>query len=101
MIKKRVKGLLDKTTVDDKLVGHAREFKKEVRKHIATAILAAFGFIMALTWRDALQEVINNVVAKLGVQESAHLYKIYVAIAVTILCVIGIFLVSRWGGKQE
>lgn len=96
-----IKKLLDKTTVDDKLIYHAKTFKKEVRNHIKTAILAAFGFIIALTWRDAIQEAVNSMVVKLGVEGSAYLYHIYTAIIITIVCVVGIILFSRWGGKEE
>ena len=44
-----IKKLFDKTTVDDKLVNHAKNFKKEVRNHIKTAILAAFKLMSAAT----------------------------------------------------
>lgn len=77
------------------------EFKKRVRKDIGTAILAAFAFIIALVWRDAIQESVNKMINFLGLAESMYFYKIIVAIVVTIVCVIGLMFFSKWIGESK
>ena len=36
--------------------------KSEIKKNTLTAILAAFGFIIALVWRDAIQAGVNELI---------------------------------------
>ncbi|MFA5084319.1 MAG: DUF5654 family protein [Candidatus Paceibacterota bacterium] len=80
----------------------AISFKTEFKKHMVTAITAAFALIIALAWQDAIKEWISFFVARLGIlPQSIYLYKIYVAVAVTLVCVVAIILFSRWGAKQE
>ncbi len=97
---KRLKAL------NHKLRGHAdrytrrataatRGLTKDARKHAATAIAAAFAFLIALTWRDAISEGVNKLISLLELTESAYLYKIVVAVVVTLICVIGVVLTSR------
>jgi len=77
----------------------ASKFQKEVKKNIGSAVLAALAFIIALVWRDAIQENVHKLVGVLGLTESMHLYKIIVAILVTVICVAGILFLSKWNKK--
>lgn len=77
-------------------------FRAEFKKHMVTAITAAFALVIALAWNDAIKEWVTAFVARFGIQvQNIYLYKIYVAVAVTLICVIAIILFSRWGAKQE
>ena len=76
------------------------KIRKEMRKHITTAITAAFAFIMALVWRDAIKETVDKIVARAGIPESAYFYSIIIALIVTVVCVLGIMVVSRYGAKK-
>jgi ABC-type Mn2+/Zn2+ transport system permease subunit len=78
----------------------AKDLEKEVRKHIITAITAAFAFIIALFWRDAIQAMINEVLGKIGINTDIYIYKIVAAILVTIIAVIGIIMVARLEKKD-
>jgi len=49
--------------------------RKEVRKQTATAIAAAFSFIIALFWRDAITDIINKLLEKFGLTGSTYLAK--------------------------
>jgi len=73
----------------------------EVKISIATAVAAAFGFVIALLWRDII----------IGYLKLAELWQdggfetltggiiaTVVAIIITIVCVIGILYISKWGG---
>ncbi len=79
----------------------ARRFRKEVQKNIATAILAAFGFIIALVWRDAIQESIDKLLKVFNLTGTGYFYKILTAIIMTIICAFGIMQVSKWAEKEE
>ncbi|UZE93724.1 MAG: hypothetical protein IB618_03070 [Candidatus Pacearchaeota archaeon] len=79
-----------------------QEFRKGFRTHIATAITAGFAFLIALVWRDAIQEGINAFIVNMGIQiQQAYLYKIYSAILITIVCVMALVLFSKWGAKKS
>ena len=79
----------------------AREFKKEVRKNFLKAVLAAFAFVMALVWRDAIKEGVNALVKKSGIEGTSYVYSIITAVVVTTVCVLGIMFFSKMKGKEE
>ncbi len=76
----------------------------EVKINIATAIAAAFGFVIALLWRDVIIGLL-----KLGGlwQEGGFsdltgaIIAIVVAVIITVVCVFGIMYISKWGGIQK
>ena len=73
----------------------------EVKINIATAIAAAFGFVIALLWRDIIIGLL-----KLGGlwqdggfnDYTGAIISIVVAIVITVVCVFGIMYISKWGG---
>ena len=76
----------------------------EVKISIATAIAAAFGFVIALLWRD----VIIGILTYLGLWGERAMddpigiaVTIVVVIIITILCVFGILYISKWGGIEK
>lgn len=76
-------------------------FEKQVKRNAATAILAAFAFVMALVWRDAIQSVVSDLLAYLNVAEITSKYNILTALLTTIICVLGIIYFSRWSEKKK
>jgi choline-glycine betaine transporter len=80
----------------------AAKLKNEMKTVIVTAITAAFALIIALTWNDAIKEVVTAIVAAIGLQAgNVYLYKIYTALIITAVCVVAIILFSRWGAKKS
>lgn len=98
----------DKSKKDpQKIKGHARKipsiakaFQKEVRKNIATAVLSAFAFIVALVWRDAIKDIVDKIVNKFGITGTGYIYTIISALIITSICAAGIMFVSRWSEKK-
>ena len=84
-----------------KVPSKAIELKREVRKQIVTAITAAFAFIIALTWRDAIRSSIDSVVAKLGVSKTVYFYEFIIALIITLICIGGILIFSRFSVKDD
>lgn len=77
---------------------------KEVKSTIAVAIAGAFGFIIALLWRD----VIIGLLKLAGWWQDGGfsdtmgaIIAIVVAIFITIVCVLGILYITKWGGVAK
>ncbi|KKQ90497.1 MAG: hypothetical protein UT11_C0005G0038 [Berkelbacteria bacterium GW2011_GWA2_38_9] len=79
----------------------ASKLKSEIKKNILTAVLAAFGLIIALVWRDAIQAIINEIVSRVGINGSGYVYQTTTAAVITIICVLGILLFSRLKGEED
>jgi hypothetical protein len=75
----------------------ARKFEKEVRKTTATAIASAFSFIIALFWRDAIQDLITKILELFGLTNSGYIAKLIAAAIVTVIGVLAIMRISKWG----
>lgn len=88
-------------TVAVKTHSKAKEIKKEVRKQVTTAMIAALGFIIALVWRDAIKKLIDSIAEKLSLSQTAYLHDVIAALIITIVCVVGIMLISRYTVKEE
>ncbi len=83
-IKKKGKKLKIKTKKS------VNKFKYEIKKSLNTAIVAAFGFLIALVWRDVIIEyvdVISNMSPVKG--------KFISAIIITIISVLGILIITK------
>lgn len=77
---------------------------KEVKSTIAVAIAGAFGFIIALIWKD----IIIGAMKLAGFWQeggfpdySALGIGIVVAIIITIVAVLGILYITKWGGVEK
>lgn len=88
---------MKQSELNNKIISHAKYFQKEVRKNIAIAISAAFAFILALYWKDLITEGVNKVLDYLKLSGSSFYFKVFVAFIVTLICVLGIIIITRWG----
>ncbi len=83
-----------------KYIAKAREkttkFHREFRKHAVTAMIAAFGFLIALSWRD----VITGYVGKIE-NISPLNGEVISAVIITIISVIGILIVTKIFSNKE
>ena len=96
-IKGKIKETLDKTTVDDKIIGGVKYVRKEYRKNLVTALSAALAFVMALYIRDVVKSWIEWLLATFSIAEGTGLiYQTLVALVVLTLCVLGIVFLSKW-----
>ena len=74
----------------------AKKFNREVKKALYTAFLAAFGFLIALVWRDVIQSWVERISATSPVQGL-----LVSALIVTIICVLGILIVTKFLNEKE
>ena len=77
---------------------------KEIKSTIAVAIAAAFGFIIALIWKD----IIVGIMQKAGLWREGGFPEwtdagigIVVGVIITVVSVIGIVYISKWGGVAQ
>ncbi len=77
---------------------------KEVKSTIAVAIAGAFGFIIALIWKD----IIIGAMKLAGFWQeggftdyTALTIGVVVAIVITIVAVLGILFITKWGGVEK
>ena len=73
----------------------------EVKINIATAIAAAFGFVIALIWKEIIIDLLKRGNLWVDATNSNIAIPIIAAIVVTVLCVLGIMFISKWGGIEK
>ena len=73
-----------------------KSFKKEFKRQIKLAIIAAVGFTVAFSWREAIFNTFENFVSRfLDVPLEHYLTKTYTALAITIFGVVLIIVTSK------
>ena len=76
------------------------KIKSEVKKNTFKAILAAFAFVIALVWKDAIKDGVDIIIQQVGLG-TGYMLQIISAIIVTIICVVAIILFSKLKGKED
>jgi len=83
-------------------VGEVSRIKEETKRQVLTAVLAAFGFVIALTWNDAIKAVVLEITKKVniaGIQNiglnAPYISQIITSLFVTLICVIGIIFITK------
>jgi hypothetical protein len=74
----------------------------DVRKTIATSLAAAFGFVIALLWKEAVMGGLTTAGITLTPEGGWSGWVIFVvtAIVLTVVMIVFIIVISRWGGKK-
>ena len=85
-----------KLTKREKVKTSAKKLHNEFNKSLNTAVVAAFGFLIALAWRDAISEYVNSLTAMSPVQGN-----LISAVIITIIGVIGILIATKLFSKNE
>lgn len=68
----------------------AKKFKQEINRAVSTAIVAAFGFLIALSWKELITEWVETLTKMSPVQG-----KLISAIIVTLISVFGIIIATK------
>jgi len=80
---------------------------KEIKSTIAVAIAAAFGFIIALIWKDIIVGLMNmaglkvNDFSQASDPAVAAIIAVISAVVITVVSVLGIVYISKWGGVGQ
>jgi len=70
--------------------------RQQFKQHVSTAIIAAFSFLIALSWKDLIVDFVKVGIAQVTLEQYPYLSTLITAIIVTIVAIIGIALVTRW-----
>lgn len=88
------------SNVAKKVTSMQSEFLGKFRGYLKTAVTAAFAFVIALSWNEAIKQGVEQLIATWGIKGTSYLIKIITALFVTGICVLGIYLVSKLDNKQ-
>ena len=94
-IKKEITKEINKV-IPSEVRGHASSLREEFRKHVSTAIMTAFGLVIALVWKDVVTALIPSITAPSLLTKYPFLVQVYTAVIVTIVAVLGILIISKW-----
>lgn len=78
---------------------HTHHFKNEFRKQTLTAIIAAFGLVIALSWQEFIKKILTASLSGILLYHP-YLAELYLALIVTVLGVLAIMILSRWSTKE-
>ena len=85
----------EKPKMHQRILSKAGTLKHEFKKQTSTAIMAAFGLIIALSWKDVITDAISRI-------EFVKNYGLLVsAVILTAVSVLGILIISRWANSGE
>ena len=85
-----------KEILKEKAKASTEKFQREFRTSLVTAITAAFGFLIALVWRDVITEYVN-----LATKISPIQGQLIGALIVTVIGVIGILIISKLSVEES
>lgn len=97
-VKKEVKRELTKE-IRERIHQETVFFRTQSKQQVATAVIAAFGFLLALSWRDIIAKIVNSLSNKDFLSNYPYFADVYSITLITAISVAGIILVSRWAGK--
>lgn len=73
----------------------------EIKNDISVPIVASFGFIIALIWRDAIKGAIDEFLVRAGLADKAYIYNFVSAIIVTIIVIAIMISVTRFSRRKK
>ena len=68
-----------------------KRFKDSARLNFTTLMISGFGLVSALSWNDAIKSAITELFPG-----DTYIYKFYVALLVTLISVVVIYLISKF-----
>ncbi|MBU0466290.1 MAG: hypothetical protein KJ718_04385 [Nanoarchaeota archaeon] len=73
----------------------------QFKQHISTAIIAAFSFLIALTWKDLVVHAVESLIKEDTLTKTPYLSDLISAGVITLVAIIGILLVTTWARKPH
>lgn len=109
-IKKQIKKQIKKIKVNpninpSKLIKGTKKqvssFKGEFQSHLLKAVSAAFGFLIALSWRAPIQKSVIALTKKIGLSEHLVYFEYLTAIIITIIAVVMFMIIAKFKVKKK
>lgn len=84
------------TSIRMKIFNTKRTFRREFKRQLRLAIVAAIGFTVAFAWRNAVYDTFQNWIARiLDITPQHYTTETYTALGITLFGVLAIFITSR------
>ena len=80
---------------------HAKAFGSEFKKQSSTALIAAFGFLIALVWRDLIVKLIKENTSITLLEKYPYIAELWTAVTVTLIAILGIALLAKWAKSSD
>lgn len=88
---------IEKKRLSKQVLEKTAALGSEFKKQITTALITAFGLVIALSWQTVVKKIMDDAVPKSGILlYHPYLSDVYTAIAITALSAIAIMIISRW-----
>lgn len=84
-----------------RLASEAHKFHTQFKDRTSAAIIAAFGFLIALAWQDLIKNIVTTHTPTGLFAEYPYLAQLISAVIITLIAVLAIMIVSRWAQKPE
>jgi hypothetical protein len=78
-----------------RLLKTSKSIRKEFKRQLEIAIIAAIGFTIAFAWKEAILKIMENTAINLGNLTNLGYSPLFMPILTTIIGVILIFILSR------
>jgi uncharacterized membrane protein YdbT with pleckstrin-like domain len=79
---------------------HASDFRKEFKKQLLFAVSAAFGFLMAFSWREPIMDFIGFLINSVGIKSQIY-DGVISAVVLTVVGVLFLMVISKWASEKE
>jgi len=99
-IEKHVEKHMDKT-LSKQLMTKAEFMGAQFKQHVSTAIIAAFSFLIALSWKDVIVHAVERLIKEEVVASAPYLSDLISALVVSLIAILGILLVTSWAKKPH
>ena len=75
--------------------------EREIKSDVIGPVVASFGFIIALIWRDAIKATLDEYLLRAGLLENAYIYQIISAAIITIVVIFIMIIATKMGRKKK
>lgn len=99
-VKKEISLALHKQLLE-KSSSSLKSLRAEFKKQVSTAIMTAFGLVIALAWKDLVTALIPSFSSPTMISKYPYLAQLWSAVIVTVVAVIGILVIASWAKKEE
>lgn len=93
---KKQEELERKKRIKEKAKQATLKFEREFRKSVSTAIIGAFSFLIALTWKEVITNAVNKISESTPIKGS-----LISALIITLISVFGILIVSKLNNEDK
>ncbi len=92
---------LPKKEVISRIKAEMIALREEIKTDVLGPVVASFGFIIALVWRDAIRSIINEFLVNSGLAQKAWVYDVISAVIVTIVVIAIMITITKLGRKKK